>query len=206
MFLVDLQKRLSSNQAENMTVTIRNSPSGTRTTSLISKSSTPQSSDDELITGKSAFKVSKPVKPKLSHEEKLKEKIRLQKLALQYEIKIREMKLKHSNIQKKGLIKKALTPMKKLTPKSPDENGPSKSVLCLEKIELGSDPIDLTSDADEKVTRRKSLMEINPSTKPDLEMKPHLARAAQTSGKENQFEINMPEGKAVAKILKMQVQ
>lgn len=186
-----------------MTVTIKNSPVA-KTSALRPKSGTPQSSDDELKTGKPSFKVSKPPRPKLSFEEKLKEKARLQKLALQYEIKIREMKLKHS--QKQVSLKKRLTPKKKLPPKSPEEDAPSKSILRLEKIELGSDPIDLTSDDDKSQNkRRKSLMEINPSTKPDVELKPCLARMARTQGKENHFEISLPDGKAVTKISKMQV-
>lgn len=183
-----------------------NLPQRSSTPIICLKGNTPASSDDEQRSGKQTFKKSRPLKLTLTNAEKLKEKIRLQKLALEYEIKIQKMKLKHSNIQRQTLLKKALTPKKKLSPKSPEDTAPSKSVLCLEKIELGSDPIDLTNDTNVGgETRRKSLLEMNPSTKPDLELKFGHPTGAKVLGKEKNFEVNMPEGKNLLKVIKMQV-
>lgn len=138
---------------------------------------------------------------------KAKEKKRLKMLALQFEIKLREMKLKHAGIDTK---KNEDIKTKHITSEScttaVKEPKMSKSVLRLEKIELGSDPIDLTSESDNTASkRRRSLLEVNPSKKPNLQLKADLLRTTSTESSDNRFEIEIPDGKALLRILKLQV-
>ncbi|XP_052237963.1 zinc finger C3H1 domain-containing protein-like isoform X2 [Dreissena polymorpha] len=188
-------KNVGKGQKQNMSITIKNKPITNVTQNIVElKSKTPTSSDDDASTSK--FK---------TYEDKLKEKLRLQKLALEYETKLKEMKLKQLQAQKRGMLKKVLTPKKSISESTANNEAPSKSVLMLEKIELGSDAIDLTSDeAEVPSTRRKSLLDLNPSTKPNLNLKQGVLRTNIAEENVNKFEITIPEGKAVLKVLKMQ--
>ncbi|XP_045195741.2 zinc finger C3H1 domain-containing protein-like [Mercenaria mercenaria] len=134
---------------------------------------------------------------------KAKEEKRLKIMALRYEIKLREMKLKHAEIDKQKIETKENTEVDS----GKKDLGMNKSVLRLEKIELGSDPIDLTKESEENAPkRRRSLLELNPSTKPDLQVKAELIRSTSAESAHNQFEITIPEGKNLLRILKLQKQ
>lgn len=133
-----------------------------------------------------------------------KEEKRLKIMKLRYEIKLGEMKLKHAEIDKQKTESRSLDTEKKQNEHK--DLGMSKSILKMEKIELGSDPIDLTDESRENQTkRRRSLLALNPSTKPDLKVKVELIRNKSNEGTDSHFEISIPEGKNLLRILKLQV-
>jgi hypothetical protein len=166
-------------------------------------SNIPPKGNNKLPLKSADLEQQKLMREKIARE---KEEKRLKVMALQYEIKIREMKLKNSGVKQSSANKKpAIVESKGLTPKVKKEPEMSKSILRLEKIELGSDPIDLTSDVDSVTKRRKTLMELNPSCKPDLKLKADLTRSTSTEDVENKFEISLPEGKDFLRIFKLQV-
>lgn len=138
---------------------------------------------------------------------KAKEKKRLKMLALQYEIKIREMKLKHAEVKRHEAENQDKSADN--TDRSPTlqkESGMSKSVLLLEKIELGLNPIDLTNEAEgNSPKKRRSLLEVNPSRKPDLKLKADLLRSTSCEDVDKRFEVNIPEGTNLLRFLKLQV-
>ena len=96
--------------------------------------------------------------PQKSAESIAKEKELLQKLAEQYALKIERLKM----TQSKKVGKENKTP----------QNVLPKPIPRLEKIELGGDTTDddkKEDKSDEKPSkRRRSLLDLNPSTKPNL--------------------------------------
>ena len=148
---------------------------------------------------KSPNKSSHTVSKKLSREEIAKEKERLLQLEKVYANKIKQLKQTPgsdtivSTVAEKENVPEVIPPVKKEIPR-------------LEKIAIST--IDLTDERDEKpFKRRKSLMELNPSTKPNIEVKAvRLSRSStsSTSG-EDKVKVDFPEGKSLLKLHRLQV-
>ena len=140
---------------------------------------------------------------KLSSEQIAKEKERLLQLEKVYANKIRQLK-------QTSTIATNVLPVENKENK--DDLAPvvKKEIPRLEKIALSMNTIDLTDDNeidDRPCKRRRSLMELNPSTKPNIEVKAtRLSRGSQSSVvEENKIEIDFPEGKSFLRLLRQQV-
>ena len=141
------------------------------------------------------------VSKKLSREEIAKEKERLLQLEKVYANKIKQLKQTPGNsmivspVAEKENMPEIVPPVKKEIPR-------------LEKIAIST--IDLTDEheIDEKpCKRRKSLMELNPSTKPNIEVKTvRLSRSSTSSASgEEKIKVDFPEGKSLLKLHRLQV-
>ena len=150
---------------------------------------------------KSPNKSASATSKKLSREEIAKEKERLLQLEKVYANKIKQLKQTPGDSAV-------------VSPVDDKENKPEivphvkKEIPRLEKIAFST--IDLTDEheLDEKpCKRRKSLMELNPSTKPNIEVKAvRLSRSSisSTSG-EDKIKVDFPEGKSLIKLHRLQV-
>ena len=150
---------------------------------------------------KSPNKSSSATSKKLSREEIAKEKERLLQLEKVYANKIKQLKQTPgdsavvSPVDDKENKPEIVPPVKKEIPR-------------LEKIAFST--IDLTDEheLDEKpCKRRKSLMELNPSTKPNIEVKAvRLSRSSiSSSSGEDKIKVEFPEGKSLIKLHRLQV-
>ena len=93
-----------------------------------------------------------------AYNEKIKEKQRLQKLALEYEERLKKLKV----LQRKKMPKK-LTPKKRHLSVHILEETPSKSLLQQAKIDLPAvEIIDVTGSEVDGLPRRRSMLETNP--------------------------------------------
>ncbi|KAL4233593.1 Zinc finger C3H1 domain-containing protein [Mactra antiquata] len=192
----------SKRMPKGMKVTIRNSPqkarnvesTGDNISNQVSTVNGPIIDNQEMLVDVEKEKVTEKIK-----KEKLK--IHLKKLALEYEIKLQEMKQKRAELERKSVTKQVNDVI--VPPKPPDMN---QNVLRLEKIELGSDPIDLTDEKGDNNTTKRciSLIEQNPSCKPDLKIKQECCTRRSSNDTDKKFAITMPDLKAQMNILKLQ--
>ena len=140
---------------------------------------------------------------KLTTEEIVKEKERLLQLEKVYANKIRQLK--------QGSVVTPSVPILENNQNKDDIVAVvKKEIPRLEKIALNIDTIDLTdeNEVDERpCKRRRSLMELNPSTKPNVEVKAaRLSRSSQSSiVEDNQIEVDFPEGKSLLRLHRQQV-
>ena len=139
---------------------------------------------------------------KLTTEEIVKEKERLLQLEKVYANKIRQLK--------QGSVVTPSVPILENTENKDDVAVVKKEIPRLDKIALNIDTIDLTdeNEVDERpCKRRRSLMELNPSTKPNVEVKAtRLSRSSQSSiVEDNQIEVDFPEGKSLLRLHRQQV-
>ncbi|XP_052809654.1 zinc finger C3H1 domain-containing protein-like [Mya arenaria] len=209
------KKSIGHHHHKNFTVTIKN------------QAPVPTSQKPDQVPKTHLSKVKPQVVKKssaknMTYAEKMKEKMRLQKLATEVENKLRKMKSLQSSLTQSSVMEtagsilhKTLTPRKVRNSLS-NEEGPSKTVLSLQKIELPVDSDQCANDGeDEKVrgARRRSLLEVNPSPTPKIDP-PSLANTSgsRTGGlkdvveKSEKDDVQIPEGKSLARILKLQKQ
>ena len=133
----------------------------------------------------------------------MKEKQRLLQLEEVYANKIRQLKQTSVNSVSDTAVENKENKINVVVPVV------KKEIPRLEKIALST--IDLTEENeidDRPCKRRRSLMEINPSTKPNVEMKNmRLSRSSQSSvsGDDDKIKVDFPEGKLLIKLHKLQV-
>ena len=171
---------------DNMKITINNNSA----TVTIDKNKSAQSSGG--------------AKNSLSKEDIAIEKARLQKLALEYENRIKELRKQKSGSEKNKAVQSNATQSDKTSLSNSVVSEMNKQVLKQEKIELGTDSIDLTADL-EKPKRRRSLMEINPSTRPDLQLKVGYNRSSSQEEKNIKVNVGALVGKDLLNVIRMQV-
>ncbi|KAL3883330.1 hypothetical protein ACJMK2_029605 [Sinanodonta woodiana] len=140
----------------------------------------------------------KPVAIKMSAEDIARKKEQLQKLAVEYEKRLRL--LKQEQLEQEMKAKENNRPVKVM-------NKPVKEIPRLEVIEL--DPVTEALEEEKPNSRRRSLLEMNPSTKPNITIDENKSSRidynTSCSGNNDQTAWCMPEGEALSRLCEMRL-
>ncbi|KAK3578434.1 hypothetical protein CHS0354_037400 [Potamilus streckersoni] len=140
----------------------------------------------------------KPVAIKMSAEDIARKKEQLQKLAEEYEKRLRL--LRQEQLEQEMKAKENTRPVKVIIK-------PIKEIPRLEVIEL--DTVTEVLEEEKPNSRRRSLLEINPSTKPNITMDDNKSSRIDSNTScyvdKDQTAWCMPEGEALSRLCEMQL-